>query len=329
MTAVRVLAKGGPETLVVDSKLPIPAVGPAQILVKVAFAGVNYIDTYQRSGLYAVPLPFTLGREGSGVVEKVGHEVKEFKAGDRVVFFAESSYAQYVALPADKAVLVPPSVTLADASAVLLQGMTAHAMMTSTYAVKEGDTVLIHAGAGGTGQMLVQIAKLKGAKVITTVGSKDKEVIVNALGADVVINYTSGDFVEEVKKATEGKLCNAVYDGVGAATSAKSLKCCGLLGHLILFGNASGKAPAVEPLDLSAQGSVSLTRPNLMHYITTRALLLARCNDLFAWIKAGKLKVSVGKTFALASAGDAHRLLEGRGSTGKILLIADSTLADK
>jgi len=328
MTAVRIAQTGGPEVLSVDEKTPVPVVGPKDVLVRVAAAGINFIDTYQRKGMYPVKLPHTLGREAAGIIEGVGAEAgNEFKVGARVVFFGEYSYAQFVSIPAEKAIPVPPGMSLLDATALLLQGMTAHAMMTSTYVVKPGDTILIQAGAGGTGQLLVQIAKIKGARVITTVGSKDKEKIAASVGADLVINYTETDFVEAVKKYTGGKGCNAVYDGVGAATAMKSLKCCAQLGHLVLFGNASGKVPPIDPLDLMNAGSVSLTRPTVFHYLPTREVSLARSNDLFTWVAQGKLKVSVGKTFPLSGAADAHRFLESRASTGKIVLIVDNKLA--
>ncbi len=342
MKAVRIHAHGGPDAMKFETDKKPEITAPNHVLIRLAASGVNFIDTYQRKGMYPVKLPHTLGREASGVVEAVGSEVKEFKVGSRVVFFGEFSYAEYAVVAADKLVSVPAGLSLTDAAALFLQGLTAHAMMTSTYAVKPNDTVLIQAGAGGTGQILIQIAKIRGAKyvrlccvvwcgwhsprssawvarscsffccvlylrlnvllfcflcghvlcrVITTVGSAEKAAIAKSLGADHVINYnTTPDFVTEVKTLTNGSGCQAVYDGVGASTAMKSLKCCAILGHLILFGNASGKAPPIDPLDLCQAGSITLTRPMLNHYVLTKQSLDARSQELFAWAAAGKVR---------------------------------------
>jgi len=325
MHAVRIHKPGGSDALT-DDVIAVPDVAADQVLVKVAYSGVNFIDTYQRSGLYKLPMPAILGREASGVVVKVGSSVQNLKVGSRVAVQGEATYAEYSVQPAARVIPVPDATSLADAAASLLQGMTAHYLVNDTFKVKQGDNVLIHAGAGGTGQLLIQMCKTKGARVLVTVGSKDKEAIVRALGADVVINYSSEDFEAAVKKATDGKGVSVVYDGVGAATWQKSLKSLALLGHLVLFGNASGKVPPVDPLDLSNQGSITLTRPVLGHYTSTPQILQARAADVFAAIAQKKLAIAIGKVFPLAQTRQAHDYLESRASTGKILVAVNADL---
>jgi len=326
MRAVRVNKLGGPDVLTLDSAFAVPSPGPGDVQVRVAAAGVNYIDTYMRTGLYKTSLPFTMGREGAGVVTAVGSAVTDVKVGARVAFMAENAYADYVVIPAAKAVPVPDQLPLQTAAAALLQGMTAHFLTHSTYAVKRNDNVLIHAGAGGSGQLLIQICKRRGARVITTVGSKDKEAIVRALGADEVVNYTTHtDFPSEVKRLTSGAGVHVVYDGVGLATWQRSLQSLQTLGHLVLFGNASGKVPPIDPLDLSSAGSITLTRPTLFHYIATPAALQQRAQDVFTWLLGG-MRLTVARTFPLSEAADAHRYLESRASAGKILLVCDASL---
>jgi len=321
MRAIRIHALGGPEVLRSED-LPDPSPGAGEAVVRIEAAGVNFIDTYHRTGLYKVPLPYTLGQEGAGTVESVALDVAGLRPGDRVAWTSVAgAYAQKAAVPAARLVKLPEGVTSRVGAAVMLQGMTAHYLATSTYPLGSGDTCLVHAAAGGVGLLLCQIAKLSGARVIGTVGSEGKAQLARGAGADETIDYTSRDFEAEVKKITSGKGVQVVYDGVGKAVFDKSLNCLAPRGMMVTFGNASGPVPAVEPLTLSQKGSLFLTRPTLAHYIATRAELEARARDLFAWIAAGKLSVHVGAEFPLERAADAHRALEGRQTTGKVLLI--------
>ena len=319
MTAVRISEYGGPSALTVES-IPLPVPSPSQVLVQIHHAGINYIDTYHRTGLYPNPLPLTIGREGSGVVVQLGADVKEVVLGDRVVFFAQGAYAQYVAVEASAVFRLPDNVDTKTAAAVYLQGLTAHYLTTTTYPIKKGDWVLVHAAAGGTGSLVVQMAKLRGATVIGTAGSDEKVTIARAAGADHVINYNTTDFVAEVKRLTNNVGVHVVYDGVGAATYEKSLKSLRKLGYLVCFGNASGPVPPIAPLDLTKYGSVFLTRPTLADYIATRSDLVARASELFAWIASGSVKIRVAKLLPLERAREAHELLEGRSVAGKIVL---------
>ena len=322
MTAVRISEYGGPSALTVET-IPLPVVSPSQVLVHIHHTGVNYIDTYHRTGMYPNPLPLTIGREGSGVVVQLGSDVKDVVLGDRVVFFAQGAYAQYVAVEASAVFRLPDTVDTKTAASVYLQGLTAHYLTTTTYPIKKGDWVLIHAAAGGTGSLVVQMAKMRGATVIGTAGSEDKVNIARAAGADHVINYNTTDFVAEVKRLTNNVGVHAVYDGVGAATYEKSLKSLRKLGYFVCFGNASGPVPPIAPLDLTKYGSVFLTRPTLADYIATRSDLVARASELFAWIAAGNVRVRVAKELPLERAREAHELLEGRGVAGKIILVVD------
>lgn len=321
MKAIRVHFTGGPEVLTYeDLTLPEPQAGEAR--VKLEASGVNYIDTYQRSGLYKVPLPFTLGQEAAGIVESVGANVTEVKPGDRVAYAsALGAYAEHAVVPAWRLVPVPQGVSAQQAAAVMLQGMTGHYLACDTFPLKPGDTALVHAAAGGVGLLLVQIAKARGARVIGTVSTKEKAALAKQVGADDVILYTETDFEGEVKRLTDGKGVHVVYDSVGKDTFDKSLNCIKPRGLMVLFGASSGPVPPLDPQVLNAKGSLFLTRPMLAHYTADRADLLRRANDLFAWMRAGKLTVRIDRTFPLAQAAEAHRALQSRATRGKILLL--------
>jgi NADPH2:quinone reductase len=321
MRAIRVNQVGGPEKLQLDDR-PVPEPKAGEIRLKVAAAGVNFIDTYQRSGLYPLPLPLTLGLEVAGTVTALGAGVAGFKIGDRVASAqATGGYAEEATAPAAKTVQVPPSFSLEQAAALLLQGLTAHYLACDTFPLKPGDTALVHAAAGGVGLLLVQIAKQRGARVIGTVGSEDKAKLAKAAGADEIILYGQHDFAAAARKLTNGKGVDVVYDGVGKDTFERSLNSLRPRGLLASFGNASGPVPPFSPLLLSKGGSLYLTRPTLYHYTATTAELQARADDLFRWVAEGRLKITIGATYPLAAAAEAHRALEGRRTTGKVLLI--------
>jgi NADPH2:quinone reductase len=317
--AIRVSKLGGPEVLeYVEVDRPKPGAG--QALVRVEAIGVNFIDCYHRTGVYKLPLPLTPGSEAAGVVEEVGPGVSAVRKGDRVAYaMVPGAYAEYTVVPAEKLVKVPPSIDLRAAAAVMLQGMTAHYLTTSTYTLRSGDTALVQAAAGGAGGLLVQIAKKKGARVFGT-ASTSKLQIVRDHGADVVIDYTKEDFESVVMKATDGKGVNVVYDSVGKTTFDKSLNCVGLRGLLALFGQSSGLVPPFDPMRLAKNGAF-LTRPSLGHYTTTRDELLWRANEIFDMIASGALKVRIDREVKLSKAADAHRALEARETIGKVLLI--------
>ena len=321
MKAVRVHEYGGPEVLRVEEiATPVPA--EKQILVKQAAIGVNYIDTYQRSGLYPVNLPYTLGLEGAGVVEAIGADVASLQTGDRVAYVGTpGTYAQYVVVPADRAVKVPDDLDLEQAAAAMLQGMTAHYLVFQTYPLKPDDTCLIHAAAGGVGLLLVQLAKKCGAYVFATVSTEEKARLAREAGADEVILYTQTDFEKVVKEKTNGRGVQVVYDSVGRDTFDKSLNCLAPLGYLVLFGQSSGKVDKFDPALLAAKGSLFLTRPSLFDYIADRASLEKRAYDVLGWVASGELKLHIGSRFPLDEAAEAHRALEGRKTTGKVLLI--------
>ena len=321
MKAIRVQEFGGPEVLKYeDVPDPVPKAGEA--VVKVEAAGLNFIDTYQRSGLYKIPLPSTLGQEGAGTVGAVGPGVTSVKAGDKVAWTGIlGSYAEKVAVPADRLVVLPPGISTKQGAAIMLQGMTAHYLASTTYPLKAGDTCLVHAGAGGVGLLLTQIAKLRGAKVITTVSTDEKAKLSREAGADHVVLYTSQDFEEAVKQITEGKKLQVVYDSVGKTTFEKSLNCLAPRGLLVLFGQSSGSVPPFDLQILSQKGSLYVTRPTLVNYIATREELQQRSSDLSNWIAAGKLRLRTEFEFPLKDAAEAHRALEGRKTTGKVLLI--------
>jgi NADPH2:quinone reductase len=320
MKAILVHEHGGPEKLqYVEAPRPEP--GPGQALVKLEAIGVNFIDVYFRTGLYKADAPVSLGMEGSGTVESVGPGVSDVKPGDRVAYaMARGSYAQYHAVPAANLVPVPAGVESSAAAAAMLQGMTAHYLTHSTFPLKQGDTCLIHAAAGGAGGLTVQMAKMRGARVFGTTSTREKADLARAAGCDEVILYTEQDFEGEVKRFTEGKGVDVVYDSVGAATFMKSLGSLRPRGMLVTFGNASGAVPPLEPLLLNQKGSLFLTRPSLAHYCANRGELLWRAGDVLGWVATGKLKLNIHQEYALADVAQAHRDLEGRKTTGKLLL---------
>ena len=328
MKAVRVHKLGGPEVLrYEDLSDPRPAAGEA--LVKIEAAGVNFLDIYYRSGFHwgghhSRPLPYIPGAEAAGTVVEVGPKVKEIKSGDRVAYGVSNgwgSYAEFHSVPSWHLFKLPHSIDFATAAAVMLQGMTAHYLTYSTYAVKPNDAVLIHAAAGGTGLLLVQVAKMLGARVIGTVSTEEKARLARVAGADATINYMKEDFAVELRKLTDGKGVNVVYDSVGKETYEKSLDCLAPLGCLVIFGQASGPVPPFDTAVLNAKGSLSLARPSLTHNVASHADVVRRAGDLFNWIEARKLNVRIGKTFPLADAANAHREMESRRSTGKIILL--------
>jgi NADPH:quinone reductase len=324
MRAIRLHATGGPEALV-DESIPVPTPGAGEALVKVAFAGVNFIDTYKRTGLYRIPLPATLGEEGSGTVEAVGEGVRDVRVGDRVAWASVmGAYAEYAVINATRLVQVPKNVDIRVAAAVMLQGMTAHYLATTTFPLKKGDRCLVHAAAGGVGLLLVQLAKRRGAYVIGTAGSDEKAELARRAGADEVVIYTRQDFVAEVKRLTGAKGVQVVYDSVGKTTFLPGLDVLAPRGMMVSFGQSSGANAPMDPLILSQKGSLFLTRPTLAHYIASRDELLSRAGELFDWIGRGELDVRVGAEFPLAAAADAHRALEGRKTTGKVLLKVSS-----
>jgi NADPH2:quinone reductase len=320
MKAIRVHQPGGVEALKYEN-IPVPEPGAGQARVKIEAIGLNYIDVYQRTGLYQLQLPFTLGMEGAGVVDAVGAGVAEVKTGDRVAYsMIPGAYAEYAVVPAARLVPVPKNIDSRTAAATMLQGMTAHYLTHSTYPLKQGDTALVHAAAGGVGLLLVQLAKRRGAGVFGTVSTEEKARLAKEAGADEVILYTQKDFSAEVKRLTNGRGLDVVYDSVGQTTFEKSLDCLRPRGYMVLFGQSSGPVPPFNLGTLAAKGSLFVTRPTLAHYAIEREELLQRANDLFNWIASGQLKVRIDKTFSLADAADAHRQLEGRKTTGKVLL---------
>jgi NADPH:quinone reductase len=322
MKAIRVSQPGGPEALDLQD-LPIPEPGAGQVLVRLAASGVNFIDVYQRNGLYPMQLPFTLGQEGAGRVERLGPGVTILAEGDLVAWSGPmGAYAEYAAVPADRVVRVPEGVTAAQAAAVMLQGMTAHYLACTTYPLGPGDTCLVHAAAGGVGLLLCQIARTRGARVIGTVGADEKEPLAREAGAQEVINYRATEnLAHEVRRRTGGRGVQVVYDGVGQATFDASLASLAPRGMMVTFGNASGPVPAFEPLKLSQKGSLFLTRPKLEDYIVTRAELEQRAGEVLGWVRDGMLKLRISREYPLAAAADAHRALESRGTTGKLLLL--------
>lgn len=321
MKAIRVHETGDVSVLRYE-EAPLPEPKEGEVRIKVEAAGLNFIDTYHRMGWYPLPRPFILGQEAAGIVDTVGAGVTDFKLGDRVAYcMHQGAYADYAVAPARLLVPVPSAVSTKQAAAVMLQGMTAHYLTHSTYPLKSGDIALIHAAAGGTGALVVQMAKMLGAHVIATVGSEEKAAVARASGADDVIIYTKQDFEAEVKRITGGKLCHVVYDSVGKATFDKSLNCLRPRGYMVLFGQASGQVEPLNPQILNQKGSIYLTRPSLGAYIATRDELLWRANDLFNWLAADKLEVRIDKSFSLREAATAHSYLEGRNTKGKVLLI--------
>jgi NADPH2:quinone reductase len=321
MRAIRVHEYGGPEAMRLE-ELATPKPGEGQALVRLEAAGVNFIDVYQRSGLYKGPLPLPLGLEGAGVVEAVGAGVTTVRAGDRVAWTGvPGSYGTHNVVPADRLVALPAGLDARAGAAAMLQGMTAHYLSHSTYPLKAGDTCLVHAAAGGVGLLLCQMAKRAGARVIGTVSTEDKAKLAREAGAHGVILYTHDDFEAEVKRLTGGKGLQVVYDSVGRDTFEKGFNCLAPRGYMVLYGQSSGPVGTFDPQVLNAKGSLFLTRPSLFHYIATRDDLVRRAGDVLGWIQRGELKVRIGATFSLAEAAQAHRDLEGRRTTGKVLLI--------
>ena len=320
MQAIQVSQVGGPEVLTpVD--LPVPTPKPNEALVQIKAAGVNFIDVYFREGRYPAPLPFINGQEASGVVTEVGSEVTTLQPGDRVAYTsALGSYAEYAAVPASRLVKIPDELDFDQAAAALLQGMTAHYLVHSSYPLKKGETALIHAAAGGVGLLLVQMAKTIGARVIGTAGTEEKAQLARDAGADECIVYTEADFEAETKRLTDGKGVHVVYDGVGKATFDKDLEVLRPRGYLVLFGGSSGAVPPFDLIKLSQKGSLFITRPTLAHYTLTREELEWRANDVLQAIVRGDLKLRIHKVYPLAEAAQAHRDLEGRKTTGKLLL---------
>lgn len=320
MKAIVVRETGGPEVLQVD-EVETPRPGAGEVRVRVEAAGLNFIDIYNRTGSYPMDPPFTPGREAAGVVDAVGEGVSGVSEGDRVGFVMRpGAYAEHVVVPAEVLVPVPDAVDLETAAAVLLQGMTAHYLAVSTYPLQEGDDALVHAAAGGVGHLLVQICKLRGARVVGTVSTEEKAELARGYGADDVIRYTERDFEEETLRLTDDRGVDVVYDSVGKDTFHKSLGCLRERGYLVLYGASSGPVEPIDPQILNRGGSLFLTRPSLAHYVKRRDELLQRADDLFGWIEAGELEVRVDRTFPLADAPEAHRYMEARKTRGKVLL---------
>jgi NADPH2:quinone reductase len=321
MKAIRVHGLGGPEVLRYD-EIPVPVPGPGQALVRVEAAGLNFIDIYERTGLYQVDLPRTLGVEAAGVVTVVGPEVTALAPGDRVAYTGVAGAdAEYAAVPAERLVPVPAGVSTKQAAAVILQGMTAHYLASSTYALRAGDTCLVHAAAGGLGLLLCQVAKRRGARVIGTVSTEAKAALARTAGADEIILYTEQDFELEVKRLTGGAGLQVVYDSVGKTTFLKGLNCLARRGMMVLCGQSSGPVEPIDPQLLHRKGSLFLTRPSLFHYMASREELLARARDVLGWVADGTLTVHIDREYPLAEAAAAHRALEARQTTGKVLLI--------
>jgi NADPH2:quinone reductase len=328
MRAIRIHKLGGPEVLHYE-EVATPRPGPGEALVRIAAAGVNYLDVYYRSGFHwgghhQRPLPYIPGAEAAGTIADLGQGVSDLTIGDRVAYGISNgygSYAEFYAAPAWHLHKLPPTIDFQTAAATMLQGMTAHYLTHSTYNVKSGDTVLVHAAAGGTGLLLVQLAKIRGARVFGTVSSADKVPHAKAAGADVVINYSECDFATEVRRLTCGRGVNVVYDSVGKATYEKSLQSLAALGTLVIFGQSSGAVPPFDTAVLNAKGSLTLARPSLTHHVANHSDVVWRAGDLFHWIETGTLHVKIAETFPLSRAAEAHRALESRRTVGKILLV--------
>lgn len=320
MQAIQVSQTGGPEVLT-SVDLPVPTPKPDEALVNIKDAGINFIDVYIREGRYPTPLPFVSGQEAAGVVTEVGSEVTTIQPGDRVAYTSVlGSYAEYAAVPASRLVKIPDELDFEQAAAAMLQGMTAHYLVHSSYPLKKGETALIHAAAGGVGLLLVQMAKQLGARVIATAGTQEKAQLARDAGADECIVYTEADFEAETRRLTDGAGVHVVYDGVGKATFDGDLNVLRPRGYLVLFGGSSGAVPPFDLIKLSQKGSLFITRPTLAHYTVTREELEWRANDVLQSIARGELKLRIHKVYPLAEAAQAHRDLEGRKTTGKLLL---------
>jgi NADPH2:quinone reductase len=321
MRAARIQKHGGPDVVSIET-IPVPQPAANECLVKVEAAGVNFIDVYKRLGQYSIPLPTTPGEEGAGTIVSVGENVKELRAGDRVAWATPAgAYAEYAVVRADRLVPIPHEVTTQRAAALMLQGMTAHYLTHSTFQLREGHRCLAHAAAGGVGLLLVQIAKKCGAFVIGTVGSEEKATLAREAGADEVIIYTKQDFVAETKRITAGKGVHVVYDSVGKSTFAPGLEVISPRGMMVLFGQSSGPAAPLNPQELNSRGSLFLTRPKLADYTATRDELLWRAGELFDWVSRGELSVRIDSTYPLDALTDAHAALEGRRTSGKVLIL--------
>ncbi len=321
MKAIRVVSVGGPEVLRLED-VPVPEPPPGHVRVRVAAAGLNFIEVYQRTGLYPVPLPATPGGEGAGEVVALGDGVTGLRLGDRVASISLlGSYAEEALVRAEHAVRVPDGLDLKSAAAVLLQGMTAHYLACSTYPLSPGDACLVHAAAGGVGLLLVQVAKRRGARVFATVSTEEKARLARAAGADEVILYSRDDFREAVRAGTAGRGVQVVYDSVGRDTFERSLDSLAPRGMLVLYGQSSGVVPPFDPALLARKGSLFLTRPTLFQYVAERPELEARAGDVFAWLRDGSLKLRIDRELPLFAAADAHRALEARATTGKVLLV--------
>jgi len=320
MKAIQVNQAGGPEKLEL-ADVPVPRPAANQALVRIAASGVNFIDVYFRTGLYKADFPMTPGSEAAGTVESVGAEVTEVAPGDRVAYaMTRGAYAEYAVVPAAQLVKIPDHVDFITAAAAMLQGMTAHYLTHSTFALKSGDTCLVHAAAGGAGGLIAQMAKMLGARVFGTVSTEEKARVARENRCDEAIIYTQQDFAAEVKRLTNGRGVDVVYDSVARTTFEQSLNSLRPRGLLALFGQSSGPIPPFDPAILNAKGSLFLTRPSLGHYVATREELLWRAGDVLGWIEAGKLRLRIGGAYPLASAAQAHRDLEGRATTGKLVL---------
>jgi NADPH:quinone reductase len=321
MKAIRIHAPGGPEAMKLED-VPEPQPKAGEAVVKIDAAGLNFIDVYQRSGHYKLAMPLTLGLEAAGTVTAVGPGVTEVKVGDKVAYTGvPGAYAQYAAVPAARLVVLPHGVSTKQGAAIMLQGMTAHYLACSTYPLKKGDTCLVHAAAGGVGLILCQIGRLRGARVIGTVSTDEKAKLAREAGADETILYTKQDFAAEVKRITGGQGLQVVYDSVGKDTWEGSLNCLAPRGLIALYGQSSGPIGQIDPQILNTKGSLFLTRPSLNVYIATREELQQRAGELFGWLRDGKLKLRMEFEFPLKDAAEAHRALEGRKTTGKVLLI--------
>ncbi len=321
MKAIRVHRNGGPDVLQLDD-VPAPTAGDGMALVDIAAIGVNFIDVYFRTGLYKAPLPLTLGMEGAGTVRAIGAGVGEVAVGDRVAWVGiPGAYAEVAAVPASRLVKLPAALSFEDGAAAMLQGMTAHYLAVSTHPLQPGEACLVHAAAGGVGLLLCQVAKRRGARVIGTVSTDEKAALAREAGADHVILYTKEDFVTGVRAATGGAGVHVVYDGVGVTTFEKGLDCLRPRGLMALFGQSSGPVPPFDLSQLNTKGSLYVTRPTLFHYVMERDELLQRAGDVLGWIASGELTLRIGARYPLARAADAHRALEGRETTGKVLLV--------
>jgi NADPH2:quinone reductase len=321
MQAIQILTTGSADVLTFRD-LPTPTPGPGEALIRIEASGVNFIDTYFREGRYPATLPYTLGQEAAGIVVAVADDVTTVKAGDRVAWcLVPGTYAQLAVAPASRLVIIPSGLSFQQAAAAILQGMTAHYLVHSAYTIQSGDEVLIHAGAGGTGLLLIQMAKARGARVFTTVSTDEKAALAHAAGADEIIFYTKEDFVAKVRQLTSGRGLPAVYDSVGKTTFEGSLQCLRPRGVAVLFGGASGAVPPFDLIRLSMMGSLYVTRPTLKDYIASRPDLESRATDVFDGVANGTLKLRLEHTYPLADAAHAHRDLESRKTTGKLLLI--------